>query len=267
MIKKSIFLLVACLFGTGAICAVAQDEPSNYEPIVYSLDDGRFIHDWLVCSPFSIDLIANATEQLGKTPPRSRDVRKERALDFDFLQEHGGEVDIKPKPGMKHTIIGADSEWAIYHSPQNLLDFKAVFGEKEWVVTYAYAEVVLPEATTAWLAIGSDDCVKVWLNGELVDNYRGGRQARPGDDMMKVDVKQGVNRILCKVTNMELDWGLFVRLMADDRVSQMTKINSQMNQIPTEAYTQLALIVGGVAAVTLLMLIMLMFLSKSRARF
>jgi hypothetical protein len=41
------------------------------------------------------------------------------------------------------------------------------------------------------LGIGNDDGVRVWFNGPKVHDIKGGRQAKPEQDIVKAHVKRG----------------------------------------------------------------------------
>src|SRR5262249_34914773 len=52
------------------------------------------------------------------------------------------------------------------------------------------------------LSVGSDDGVKVWLNGELVIAHDVPRSAAPDQDRAKVHLRAGDNTLLMKVVNL-----------------------------------------------------------------
>ena len=66
-----------------------------------------------------------------------------------------------------------------------------------------YGSVVLdsPEAQQTTMLVGSDDAVKVWLNGELVHQVLIGRGADDYQDFFPVTLKQGKNVLLVAVDN------------------------------------------------------------------
>ena len=51
------------------------------------------------------------------------------------------------------------------------------------------------------LSLGTDDGCKVWVNGELVFVFRGGRAARPANDLIPIKLRRGNNVVLLKVLN------------------------------------------------------------------
>ena len=54
---------------------------------------------------------------------------------------------------------------------------------------------------------GSDDGIKVWVNGQLVHANEVGRAYKPNADRAPASLKAGLNRILIKIDNYTGDWG------------------------------------------------------------
>ena len=68
------------------------------------------------------------------------------------------------------------------------------------------------EAADAWLGIGSDDGLKVWVNGRrLIDSWIV-RPSRLDDDVVQFRLKAGRNQILVKVQNETGAWSFIARL-------------------------------------------------------
>ena len=62
------------------------------------------------------------------------------------------------------------------------------------------------------LELGSDDSIKVWLNGQLVHANNATRPASPGQDKVEVTLKQGWNPLLLKVTQGGGEWAVCARI-------------------------------------------------------
>ncbi len=60
------------------------------------------------------------------------------------------------------------------------------------------------------MRVGSDDSIKVWLNGEVVHNMPVDRGADDFQDKFKVNLKTGDNLLLVKVSERSLSWSMFV---------------------------------------------------------
>ncbi len=96
--------------------------------------------------------------------------------------------------------------------PQGIVDLRQFFRQNEWVACYAYTEFVVDNDMEAELRVGSDDSVKVWLNGQLVHQFSGMRGLSVDQDRIRVRLQKGVNRLLLKVTQGGGGWEFCVRL-------------------------------------------------------
>ena len=82
----------------------------------------------------------------------------------------------------------------------------------------AYALITLESATAqsdVTMRAGSDDSIKIWLNGEGVHNKPIDRAAEDFQDKFTVDLKQGDNLLLVKVSERGGWWSMFVGIDAD----------------------------------------------------
>lgn len=96
---------------------------------------------------------------------------------------------------------------------QGVVDLTQFFRQTEWVACYAYTEFVVDSDMDAELRIGSDDSVKVWLNGQLVHQFGGMRALAVDQDRVRARLRKGVNRLLLKVTQSGGSWEFCVRLV------------------------------------------------------
>ena len=62
----------------------------------------------------------------------------------------------------------------------------------------------------AMMRVGSDDAIKVWLNGEVVHNNPVDRGASDFQDALRVDLLAGNNLLMVKVSERGGDWSMFV---------------------------------------------------------
>ena len=65
------------------------------------------------------------------------------------------------------------------------------------------------------MKVGSDDSVKVWLNGEVVHTNAVNRGAGDFQDTFQVDIKSGDNLLLVKVSERGGGWSMFAGVDAD----------------------------------------------------
>jgi HEAT repeat protein len=90
----------------------------------------------------------------------------------------------------------------------------ALAGENR--VAYLRTRIWSPKEQKARLELGSDDGVKVWLNGQVVHANNATRPAEPGQDKAEVTLKEGWNPVLVKLTQNGGEWALCARLRAWD---------------------------------------------------
>jgi alpha-galactosidase len=90
---------------------------------------------------------------------------------------------------------------------RGFVDLGKLLGDTEWSVAYGYAEVESVHARDTLLKCGSDDGIKIWLNGKVVHEHEIGRAYLPGSDEVAVRLRAGVNRLLAKVVNYTGGWG------------------------------------------------------------
>ena len=67
--------------------------------------------------------------------------------------------------------------------------------------TYLYREIVAPTARILNLGLGSNDALKVWVNGKVVLDNDVQRGVAPDQDLITVDLEEGKNALLMKVVN------------------------------------------------------------------
>ncbi|QDU70495.1 glycoside hydrolase family 31 protein [Mucisphaera calidilacus] len=98
----------------------------------------------------------------------------------------------------------------------NGLDFSALLGERHNTAAYAQAFVHSDRERLVELRLGSDDTLTVWVNGENVFAESFDRPALPDQNILPVQLREGVNRIVIKVAQGQGGWGLVARITATD---------------------------------------------------
>lgn len=89
-------------------------------------------------------------------------------------------------------------------------------GDNKNCVAYARTNIWVPKAGKATFYAGSDDGLKIWLNGEVVLSKNLTRSVQPGEDTPSVTLKEGWNSVLLKVTQGDNDWGFSFRVRNPD---------------------------------------------------
>jgi hypothetical protein len=95
---------------------------------------------------------------------------------------------------------------------QNELAKAKVKGPYDDCAVYLRATLEVPAATEARLELGSDDGLKAWLNGKEVLARPMIRPLLPIQDKVNIQLKQGVNTLLLKVTQGGGDFQAYARI-------------------------------------------------------
>jgi len=172
MKRYSIFILILVVFGFGSVSA--QD---------------YFIKEWLISEPF-----------------QNKDVNTRLAKDY-----LNSESEIFPLAG--ETTNG--KVWFIYTSPDSLLDFLSEDVPiiiRTNAVIYTCFYLSSDKNRTVKFYIGSDDGFSLFLNNHKIYSKDVYRSHQFSDDIVEVNLKKGLNRLLFKVTNGTGDWRLSVKI-------------------------------------------------------
>ena len=77
--------------------------------------------------------------------------------------------------------------------------------------SYLYREIDSPSARAMTITIGSNDAVKIWLNDRVVHDNNVARGVKADEDIVRVQLDAGKNRLLAKVVNYGNDYAFFFR--------------------------------------------------------
>ena len=140
------------------------------------LRDGWFMRDWLLCGPFP-----NPSRGSGTTH-----VHDNHCAGFfrDYLAASGGESKAHPQAGDVVAAPGVESRaWSLYTAPHDpgMLQFRVrervahAYGDVVWMnqlmtpcddmVAYAACEIHCDKDENRLFGLGTDDGVRLWLNG------------------------------------------------------------------------------------------------------
>ena len=214
----------------------------NANPTTYDLGRQGEVSNWLMLGYFPLTV---RVETYGPV------------LDADLLADAGGEAKLQPVGGQKVTLASTkiipkvtELVWqhAAMHAPLmgggwntyiRLHLFADAKGNAlEYTGCYLYTELVSPAPFDGQLLVGSDDSVKMILNGKLLHRVAGQRGASPGSDEVPVHLDKGVNRLMVRVDNYVGDGGLFCRLVdAHGTPADSVKVQIVVPPGTTEANT------------------------------
>jgi hypothetical protein len=121
--------------------------------------------------------------------------------------------DAHPNVSALIVLNGTTWRWQRANSDsRGFIDLTRLLGPSEWSVAYGYAEFHSDTARETILTCGSDDGIRIWLNGEIIHAREVGRAYRPADDEVAARLCAGINRILVKIDNYQGGWGFGVAI-------------------------------------------------------
>ncbi|TVR07848.1 MAG: hypothetical protein EA401_14575 [Planctomycetota bacterium] len=154
-------------------------------------NDWMYIDKWYVMGPF---------------PNRFR-----QNLDASYLPETVIDLD--------NVTIGMDDQevrWRYWDTKNSRIEPDHA---PPYCVYYAWTEVYVEEAGKYWVALGSDDFGKVWINGELVWTSSMERKTwRADEEIAEFEFKQGLNEILfrCENAGGTMGWSVVINTMPNE---------------------------------------------------
>ncbi len=164
-----------------------RDEADKILAVMEKYED--FITGWLLSGPYTNDEInTNMLYEFVFPPEKS---------------EEAGKVVWRP------VSSGTDAS-----RPMVVELGKILGGENR--VAYLKTYIWSDQEQDAKLLIGSDDGVRIWLNGERIFGRNVNRPCEPDDDTIDVHLKQGWNELLAKIRQGVGDWAFCARLKKSD---------------------------------------------------
>ncbi|MGO9231459.1 MAG: prolyl oligopeptidase family serine peptidase [Bryobacteraceae bacterium] len=137
----------------------------------------NFLRLWLVAGPFAC------------------------GLEADCLSSSGGEAGIRATDGLEQKRAdGTSVKWHSQKSWGDVVAFDDLTGPKDGAVAYAFTKVPRSKTGKALVSVGSEDGIRVWLNGTLVLKKDGLRSLTQDEDQIEVDMNAGENALLVKVS-------------------------------------------------------------------
>jgi pimeloyl-ACP methyl ester carboxylesterase len=178
-----------------AVALPASGQLKEETRMPWARSNERFIRRWLVLSDIPLAGVAGGFEK-------------------DWLGERGGEAAIRPVEKMTHTLAdGSKISWRSVTAWGDTADLSDGVGLKRDLAGYAFATVSRKESGKALLAIGSDESIRVWLNGALALDRRTQRQLTFDEDQVEVDMKAGENTLLVKLEQRVGPWTFCARVL------------------------------------------------------
>src|SRR5512138_1860519 len=160
-------------------------------------------------------------------------------LATDPLKAHGGEAGMRPKDGAEVKLgDGAAVKWRVLQAWSDAVGLEELAPNREGVVAYAFATVLRASAGKALLSVGSDEGIRVWLNGKPVLSRDGLRALVPDEDQISVSMMAGENRLLVKVPQQSGPWSFTVRVLEPGTVlPRKAEIGPSIVALTSEGFT------------------------------
>ncbi|MBK1877805.1 alpha/beta hydrolase [Pelagicoccus mobilis] len=191
--------------------------------VVHELNARGFIKNWIIAGPFP-------SPQLESPLP---DGSSHLGFYNDYLASIGGEENSALTLDTELTYTNEKNETVpvrpqhVHSSSNGIVDLDSLFAQPDNVMAYAFCEVYSDKNQEAMISLGSDDAIKVWLNGSLVHSHYVGRGLGFGQDVFKVKLKKGHNPMLVKVVDMVRDWGFAIEVLDKQAAAEEEEIQRQ----------------------------------------
>lgn len=190
MKSRHILCCVAALACT--IPAVADGDLKDEMRMPWTRSDERFLRRWVVLT--DVPLAADPGQALAAVRPADKTAQKlpdGATIHWRAVTSWGDTVNLSDDNGLKRDLAG-----------------------------YAFATIERKQAGKALLSIGSDESVRVWVNGVQVLDRRTTRQLTPDEDQVEVDLKAGENALLLRVEQRQGPWTFTARALEPGTVTK-----------------------------------------------
>ena len=187
------------------------------EAPIYTLSDNTYITEWVIAGPFP--------------NPASDEELPDGSYHYgfytDFLESIGGEEKavFDDNASIHYTDLDGSKKKVrtkrVSASEAHIIDFDMIFNRIDHHMAYAFCYISADSEQVARFFLGSDDGVKVWLNGELVHENYVARGLQIGQDKFSAKLNTGLNRMLVKIEDRVRDWGFAVETVDENRFQEI----------------------------------------------
>lgn len=111
-------------------------------------------------------------------------------------------------------LNGSKIKWQSYANPlSGYINFTKLFNLNEEGVVYTYRVFKMDKNEKLKIGVGSNDGVRMWLNGKLVLDHATMRRAEPNQEILNLDFNKGDNTVLIKIDQFGGGWGLYFSVL------------------------------------------------------
>src|SRR6478736_6251111 len=183
------------------LCCQVVATSKGYGSASYNVSQpGKFMKSWLLAGPITV-------------PPATSDPdngSQEQVFKTDVISE----VEVAAGQTIPPiSVNGKELKWQLISWKDDIVDLDSIYHRPDFVYAYALSEIKADAPGNAFLAVGSDDGIKVWLNGKLVHDNWAPRGVTKDEDLVPVTLVKGSNQLLLKVQDIQGGWGFAARLL------------------------------------------------------
>ena len=201
--------VLALILFSASLFAQAKKESKptkGYNGSTYSsAEAGKYMTKWLLAGPVLINGGAASPDEKSQQ-------------DF-FRQNVVVPAIVTGKPVAPLVIDGKLYEWQSFKSTTDVIDLDQHYNQKDFAAAFAVAELKADKETKTFLAVGSDDGIRIWLNGKLIHDNWVPRGLTKDEDIIPITLTAGSNQIFIKVQDMQGGWSFASRLLDADGIS------------------------------------------------
>lgn len=119
-----------------------------------------------------------------------------------YQKDFGPESNVNLTEGYSYTTPKGKTKQIGWIDQKKFDDGKThLFSDNAIGAHYLYREIVSPSERELTLSLGSDDAIRVWLNGEVVHENNVARGVAADQDNVRLTLKPGSNQLLIKIIN------------------------------------------------------------------
>ena len=191
--QRSVSVFLAICSFCASFTLVLPRSAAAGEEFVFRPDPDGTISSWLVAGGFG-------WKKLARAEAFARD-------------ELGGAANADPREG---DAVTEKVKWKLVAAGGRTLNLKSQVKPKSKSGAYAFARLVVPSEREARLLVGSDDGVRIWVNGALVREHLLTRKHVADSELVPVKLVAGPNRLLFKIDQTGGRWAFSARVV-DER--------------------------------------------------
>lgn len=107
----------------------------------------------------------------------------------------------------------------IIKNESGYMDFTKMFKETDIGIAYARSTINMKQDSRIKIGVGSNDGVRMWINGKIVLTNQIERKAEPNQDIVTVNLKKGRNSILLKIDQTGGGWGFYFTILEGNQLT------------------------------------------------